>query len=211
PSRVAQAPAEAVEGLALLRGQLGDKRRRVRRPIAGGTPREPQRGGPADQAFEGAIGVGARHPHGMGDRVAGGWTEPEQGGVRLGLGGREPERREIDFAWHVRSSVYYYVDGSLAARGKLKDLDGHPHQPGDEPQTERCVRLPLRGALPGSLEGEVVRRERAGRLGCGAQALRAPDPPIVTLVEQSRQHPAGARDLAHETESSQELDPVEGE
>src|SRR5207245_7251739 len=76
---------------------------------------------------------------------------------------------------------------------------------------EGCVGLALRGALPWSLEWEVVRRERARRLGHGAQALRAPDPAIVALVEQPRQHPAGAGDLAHETESRQQLDPVEHE
>src|SRR6058998_149675 len=160
----------------------------------------------------------------MRDRIASGWTEPEQRGIRLGLGGREPEGfirlglggrepegREIDFSGHERSSGYYYGNKLPGARGRLNDLDGNPHQPADEPQPERGVRLPLRRALTRSLEREVVRRERARRLGHGAQALRAPDPLVVALVEQSGQHPADARNLAHEAESSHELDPVECE
>src|SRR2546430_11923986 len=128
----------------------------------------------------------------MSDRIACGWTEPEQRGIRLGLGGREPEGREINFSGHERSSGYYYGNELPGARGRLNDLDGNPHQPGDEPQPERGVRLPLRRALTRSLEREVVRRERARRLGHGAQALRAPDPLLVALVEQARQHAAGA-------------------
>src|SRR3989442_1245009 len=208
--RVAQGAAEAVEGFPLLRGQLGDQRGRVCRPIAGRAPREPERGGAADQALEGAIGVDARHPRGVGNGVAGRGTEPKQRGVRVGLGGREPERREIDLAWHSRSSDYYYAN-KLTARGMLEDVDGKRHQPGDESQPERRVRLPLRRALPGSLEWEVVRCEGVRRFGHGAQALRAPDPPLVALVEQPLEDAAGARNLAHQTEPSQELDPIERE
>src|SRR5712691_9313672 len=206
-----EGPAEAVEGLTLLRSQLGNERRGVRRPIAGGTPRQAQRGGATHQPLEGTIGVGARHARSMSNRVASGRPEPEQRGVRLGLSGREPERREIDVAGHLRSSDYYYVNVLPPARGTLDDLDGNPYQSGDEPEPEGRVRLPLSRALPRSLEREVVRREGVCCLGHGAQALRAPDPLLVALVEQPRQHPAGARDLAHETESRQELDPVERE
>src|SRR6058998_812868 len=114
----------------------------------------------------------------MRDRIASGWTEPEQRGIRLGLGGREPEGfirlglggrepegREIDFSGHERSSGYYYGNKLPGARGRLNDLDGNPHQPADEPQPERGVRLPLRRALTRSLEREVVRRERLVALG----------------------------------------------
>src|SRR5205807_2800624 len=72
---VPQRAAEAVEGPALLRGQLGDERRWVSRSIADGPPREPQRGRAVHQTLEGTIGVGASHARGMSDRVAGGWTE----------------------------------------------------------------------------------------------------------------------------------------
>src|SRR5213076_3455315 len=95
--------------------------------------------------------------------------------------------------------------------GNLEDFDRNPQQPRDEPEPERCVCLPLRRALPRSLERKVVSREGARRLRHRAQALWAPDPPIVALIEQPREHAAGARDLAYETESSQELDPVERE
>src|SRR2546427_10846794 len=54
----------------------------------------------AHQTFEGTIGVGASHARGMGHRVAGGWTEPQQGRVGQGLGGREAEWREIELAGH---------------------------------------------------------------------------------------------------------------
>src|SRR5207247_10059903 len=90
-----------------------------------------------------------------------------------------------------------------AARGNVDDLDGNRHQSGDKTKAEGCVGLPLRGALPWSLEWEVVRRERARRLGHGTQALRAPDPAIVALVEQPRQHPAGAGDLRSEEHTSE--------
>ena len=83
----------------------------------------------------------------------------------------------------------------------LEDFDRNPQQPSDEPEPERCVCLPLRRALPRSFEREVVSREGARRLRHGAQALWAPDPLIVALIEQPRQHAAGARDLAHEAES----------
>src|SRR3989449_8164874 len=137
----------------------------------------------------------------MGDRVAGGWPEPQQGRVGQGLGGREAEWREIELAGHCVVAITT-TQGHPRAQGEsLDDLDGNPHQSGDETEPEGCVGLPLRRALPWSLEWEVVRRERARRLGHGTQALRAPDPAIVALVEQPRQHPAGAGDLAHETES----------
>src|SRR2546428_13489925 len=93
----------------------------------------------------------------------------------------------------------------------LDDLDGNPHEPGDETQPEGCVRLPLRGALPRSLEREVVRREGARRFGHGAQALRAPDLLVVALVVQPRQHPTGAGGLSDESAVSLELDHVECE
>src|SRR5438046_4185492 len=95
--------------------------------------------------------------------------------------------------------------------GNLEDFDRNPQQPCDEPEPERCVCLPLRRALPRALERKVVSREGARRLRHRAQALWAPDPPIVALIAQPREHAAGARDLAYETESSQKLDPVERE
>src|SRR5213596_1836465 len=65
---VPQGAAEAVEGLALRRGQLGDEGRWVGRSIAGGPAREPQRGRAAHQTFEGTIRVGPSHARGMGNR-----------------------------------------------------------------------------------------------------------------------------------------------
>src|SRR6184192_2464758 len=173
---IPQGAAEPVEGLALLRGQLGDERRWVRRSIAGGPSREPQRGRAAHQTFEGTIGVGASHARGMSDRVAGGWTEPQQGRVGQGLGGRKAEWREIELAGHCVVAITTTQAHPRAQGERLDDLDGNPHQSGDETEPEGCVGLPLRGALPWSLEWEVVRRERARRLGHGTQALRAPDP-----------------------------------
>ena len=49
------------------------------------------------------------------------------------------------------------------------------------------------------------------RLGQGAQALRAPDPLLVALIEQPRQHPTGARDVAYQAEPGEELEPIQGE
>src|SRR5207249_6830016 len=123
----------------------------------------------------------------------------------------EAEWREIELAGHCVVAITTTQAHPRAQGESLDDLDGNPHQSGDETEAEGCVGLPLRGALPWSLEWEVVRRERARRLGHGTQALRAPDPAIVALVEQPRQHPAGAGDLAHETESRQQLDPIERE
>src|SRR5213082_2813559 len=55
--------------------------------------------------------------------------------------------------------------------GNLEDFDRNPQQPRDEPEPERCVCLPLRRALPRSLERKVVSREGARRLRHRAQAL----------------------------------------
>src|SRR5438477_12967190 len=49
------------------------------------------------------------------------------------------------------------------------------------------------------------------RLGQGEQALRYPEPLLVTFIEQTGQHPTGARDVAYQTEPGEELEPVQGE
>src|SRR6266576_7370678 len=91
------------------------------------------------------------------------------------------------------------------------DLDRKPHQPRDQRQPKRTVGLPLCGALTRPLQGEVMSRHGIERLGQGAQALRAPDPLLVTFIEQTGQHPTGARDVAYQTEPGEELEPVQGE
>src|SRR5213079_2564130 len=152
-----------------------------------------------------AIGVRTRDARGVRDRVPGGGSQPEQGAVRLRLRGGEAEGREIDRSWHLSSSISYYVVPLLDY------LDGKPEQPGDQSQPEGGVGLALRRALAGALEREVMRREEARRLGHGAQALGAPDAAIVALREEARQHAVRARDLPHQPEPREQLEPVEGE
>src|SRR4029077_12009005 len=93
----------------------------------------------------------------------------------------------------------------------LGDLDWHAQQAGDESEAEGSVGLALRRALPGTFEREVMRREGTGRLGHGAEALGAPDTPVVALAEEARQDAARAGDLAYQPEPGQQLEPVQRE
>src|SRR5256886_9885680 len=54
-------------------------------------------------------------------------------------------------------------------------------------------------------------RDGTDRLRQRPQALGAPDPLLVALIEEPRQHAAGARDIAYQPEPGQKLEPVQGE
>src|SRR5438445_7919311 len=102
------------------------------------------------------------------------------------------------------SSNDYY--SSAGATRPLDDLDREGEQSGDQAKSERQVRLPLGRALARPLEREVMRRERIGRLGHGAEILMAPDPLVVALAVQAGQHPAGVRNAAHQAQPRQQLE-----
>src|SRR5207302_5346883 len=204
-ARVPQGLAQAVERLALLGGELGDECPGIDGAVARRSTGEADRGGAPGKAFERAIGVGPCDARGVGKRIARGGSQPEQSAVYLRLGGSEAKRGKIDGACHLSSSICYYC------AFPLDNLDRNPNQPGDQPQPEGGVGLPLRGTLAGSFEREVVCRQRTRRFGHGAQALRTPDAPVVALTEQSRQHAVRARDLAYKPEPRQQLEPIERE
>src|SRR2546421_7056296 len=107
-ARVAQGLAQPVEGLTLLGSELGDERPGIDRAVAGRSPGQANGGGPAAEPFQRAVGIGARDARGVGDRIPGGWPQPEQRTIHLRLRGSEAEGRQIDQAWHVSSSISYY-------------------------------------------------------------------------------------------------------
>src|SRR5207253_4523834 len=198
-----QGLAQPVEGPTLLGGELGDERPGIDGAVARRSPRETGRGGALGEPLQRAIGVGARRAGGVGDRVPRGWSQTQQGAVHLRLGGREPEGSEIQRSRHLSSSIRYYW------HILLDDLDRNAEQSGDQSEPKGGVGLALRGALAGTFEREVMRGEGTRRLGHGPQAFWAPDAPVVALAEQARQHPVRARDLAHQPEPRQQLEPVE--
>src|SRR5256886_9026121 len=71
--------------------------------------------------------------------------------------------------------------------------------------------LEFRRVLFRSLQREVMGRDGTDRLRQRPQALGAPDPLLVALIEEPRQHAAGARDIAYQPEPGQKLEPVQGE
>src|SRR2546426_10095145 len=83
----------------------------------------------------------------------------------------------------------------MTAASRLDDLDRDGEQLRDQGQPEGQVGLPLGRAPAGSLEREVMRRERARGLGHGAEVLGAPDPLVVALAVEAGQDAGGARGL----------------
>src|SRR2546426_9250678 len=74
----------------------------------------------------------------------------------------------------------------MTAASRLDDLDRDGEQLRDQGQPEGQVGLPLGRAPAGSLEREVMRRERARGLGHGAEVLGAPDPLVVADRKSTR-------------------------
>src|SRR2546422_697965 len=99
----------------------------------------------------------------------------------------------------------------MTAASRLDDLDRDGEQLRDQGQPEGQVGLSLGRAPAGSLEREVMRRERARGLGHGAEVLGAPDPLVVALAVEAGQDAVGARELAHQPQARQQLQPVGGE
>src|SRR2546428_5926013 len=98
----------------------------------------------------------------------------------------------------------------MTAASRLDDLDRDGEQLRDQGQPEGQVGLPLGRAPAGSLEREVMRRERARGLGHGAEVLGAPDPLVVALAVEAGPETAGARARAPQPPAPRQLHPLSG-
>src|SRR2546428_8043804 len=89
----------------------------------------------------------------------------------------------------------------MTAASRLDDLDRDGEQLRDQGQPEGQVGLPLGRAPAGSLEREVMRRERARGLGHGAEVLGAPDPLVVALAVEAGGRKSTTLDSRHHPKS----------